>query len=123
MFVCIYQTEKRYFASASGSLEKEKLLLYNVVYTFGNVFLNDSQRTFVNKERELLIHQIENEIDYDNYRAYVSEHLTPCISNLTTGCLHDDVLYQVQLKTFVRSGELEFSSAYNKNIKLDTQIV
>ena len=104
MFVCIYQTEKRYFASASGSLEKEKLLLYNVVYTFGNVFLNDSQRTFVNKERELLIHQIENEIDYDNYRAYVSEHLAPCIANLATCCLHDDVLcrkinYQILLKT------------------------
>ena len=95
--------------SASGSLEKEKLLLFNVVDTLANVFLNDSQRTFVNKERfnmlfEPLIDQIENEIDYDNYRAYVSEHLAPCIANLATCCLHDDVLcrkinYQILLKT------------------------
>jgi hypothetical protein len=102
------KTTEKYFDSSSSN-EKEKLLLFSVIDTLSNVFLNDSQRTFFNKERfnlllDPLVDQIENEIEYENYRKFVNEHLGPCIANLAACCVHDDTLcrkfnYQILLKT------------------------
>lgn len=83
--------------------------MYSVVDTLSNVFLNDTQRTFLNKERfnvlmEPLVDQIENEIEYDSYNDYISKHLGPCIANLASCCVNEDALlrkfnYQILLKT------------------------
>ena len=63
MIYLFFQGEK-YF-STSISFEKEHLLLYSIVDTLSNVFLNDSQRTFVNKERfNLLMEPLVDQVNY-----------------------------------------------------------
>lgn len=110
---------------SSKTYAKEHLLLVNVVDTLSNVFLHDTQRTFVNKERfnvlmEPLVDQIENEAYFheasseetnnpaagqpNEYRKFVSQHLAPCIGNFASCCRTDDALvrkfnYQILLKT------------------------
>ena len=44
----IWILEGKFFESASHV--KESLLLYNVVDTLSNIFLNDTQKTFANKD-------------------------------------------------------------------------
>ncbi len=56
--------EKKYFDD-SPSFEKEKLLLYSVIDTLSNVFVNDSQRTFVNKERfNMLLDPLVDQVSF-----------------------------------------------------------
>ena len=127
----ISKTNEKYFDSSTTSYEKEKLLLFSVIDTLSNVFQNDSQRTFFNKERfnlllDPLVDQIENEIDYDNYRQFVSQHLGPCIANLAACCVHDDTLcrkfnYQILLKTKhssvqVRLATLDVLEMFSKKV-------
>lgn len=108
--------DKKFFKT-SKTYAKEHLLLFNVVDTLSNVFLHDTQRTFVNKERfnvlmEPLVDQIENEADFETdedgqaseYRSFIAQHLAPCIANFASCCLNDDSLvrkfnYQILLKT------------------------
>jgi hypothetical protein len=51
-----------------------------------------------------MLSKIENEIQFDNYKAYIDEHLIPCISNFALLCTYDVTLckklnYQILLKT------------------------
>ena len=111
--------------------EKETILLYSIVDTLANVFLNDTQRTYVNKERfnvlmEPLVDQIENEIDSDEYNVYIGKHLAPCIANLAYCVVNDEGLlrkfnYQLLLKTKhnsvqVRLAALDVLSMFCKKV-------
>ncbi|RNA28958.1 HEAT repeat-containing 1 [Brachionus plicatilis] len=100
------KVEEKFFDQVK---EKENILLNGIVDTLANVFLNDSQRSYVNKERfnvvmEPLVDQIENEIEFDEYQGYILKHLGPCIANLAYCVVNDEGLlrkfnYQLLLKT------------------------
>ncbi len=102
-----------------------------MVDTLSNVFINDSQKVFVNKERfnllmEPLIDQIENETACEDYGKFISKHLAPCVANMGACCLNDDAScrklnYHILLKTKhnsvqVRLAALDLLSLFSKKI-------
>ncbi|CAF0714899.1 unnamed protein product [Brachionus calyciflorus] len=114
------KTEEKFFGDSAATKEKENVLLYGIIDTLANVFLNDTQRTFVNKERfnvlmEPLIDQIENEIEFDDYMVFIKKHLGPCIANLASCTVNEDALlrkfnYQLLLKTKHNSVQVRLAS-------------
>ncbi len=93
--------------------------------------MNDSQKTFANKDCfklliQPLVDQIDNELEYDDYPEFIRTHLAPCIANLATCCVQDDALsrkfnYQILLKTKsssvqVRLATLNVLNLFSKKI-------
>lgn len=125
------KTSEKFFASSS-MLDKEQTLLVSVIDTLSNVFLNDAQRVFVNKDRfglfmEPLVDQLENEQqDEKSYSQFVTQHLGPCIANLGACCANDDVMcrrlnYHLLLKTKsssvqVRLATLDVLNMFTKKV-------
>lgn len=70
--------------------------------------------------------KIDNEIEYDDYNAFIKDHLAPCIANLASVCVQDDVLcrkfnYQILMKTKsssvqVRLATLNVLNLFSKKI-------
>jgi U3 small nucleolar RNA-associated protein 10 len=108
------------------------MLLFGIIDTLSNVFLNDAQKMFVNKERfnlfmEPIVDQIENEIDdAEKYSNFIRNHLAPCIANLGACCASDETIcrklnYQILLKTKhnsvqVRLAALDVLNVFSKKI-------
>jgi U3 small nucleolar RNA-associated protein 10 len=106
--------------------------LHSVIDTLSNVFINDTQKVFVNKERfnllmEPLIDQIENESSSsDDYVKFISEHVGPCVANMGACCVNDEAAcrklnYHLLLKTKhssvqVRLAALDVLSLFSRKI-------
>lgn len=98
--------------------EKSSLLLFSLIDTLSNVFLHDSERVILGNDRfnlimQPLVDQIENEIEFDNYKTFIDNHLSDCIKNFAGLCANDDTLcrklnYQILLKTKHNSVQVSF---------------
>lgn len=70
---------------------------------------------------EPLVDQIENEIEFDDYKSYINQHLAQCIGNFASCCTNDDGLirkfnYQILLKT--KHNSIQVLNIYNCDRKL-----